>query len=352
MCDLPKVAYIIQPPRLTAFHLRYNSSMNNFWHTLPKPFFALAPMEDVTDTVFRQIVAGRARPDVFFTEFVSVDGLVSRGRKRVEHRLRFTEIERPIVAQIWGLEPQNYYTIAKELVELGFDGVDINMGCPVKDVVKKGACAALINNSQLAAEIIQATKEGLSGKLPLSVKTRIGLNQIVTQDWIGFLLKQNLDAIAIHGRTARELSDVPAHWDEIGKAVALRNQMKVGTLIIGNGDVKDRADGLAKVKQFGVDGVMIGRGIFQNLWAFSAKQNSTEHTTLIMLNLMLKHCWLFNETWRDRKSFLILRKFFKIYISGFTGAGQWREKIMRTHSTVEVETLIQELRQSNPQMEI
>ena len=315
--------------------------MTNFWLSIPKPFFALAPMEDVTDTVFRQIVAQCARPDVFFTEFVSVEGLLSRGRKRVEQSLQFTESEHPIVAQIWGLDPKKYYAVAQELVERGFDGIDINMGCPIRKVVKKGACAALIKNPSLAKEIIIATKEG-AGNLPVSVKTRIGYNSIVIEDWMGFLLKQNLDALTIHGRTAKELSVAPVHWDEIGKVVNMRDELKAQTLIIGNGDVKNREEGLVKVKQNGVDGVMIGRGIFQNLWAFASLRHVRDASH--MLDLMLKHCELFCDTWRERKSFLILRKFFKIYISGFEGASQWRDRFMKTKSIGEVEDLANKLK--------
>ena len=315
--------------------------MDNFWKQLSKPILVLAPMEDVTDTVFRQMVASCAPPDVFFTEFVSVEGFTSVGRKRVEQSLLYTKKERPIVAQIWGLDPKKYYTVAQELVERGFDGVDINMGCPIRKVVKKGACAALIKNPSLAQEIIAATKEG-AGELPVSVKTRIGYNSIATEDWIGFLLKQHLDTLIIHGRTAKEMSAIPANWDEIGRAVKMRDELKVQTLIIGNGDVKNREEGLVKVKQYGVDGVMIGRGIFQNLWAFDPVRDVRDASH--MLDLMLKHCELFCDTWGERKSFLTLRKFFKIYISGFEGASQWRDRFMKTKSIGEVEDLANKLK--------
>src|SRR5579872_5862932 len=223
--------------------------MTSLWHRLPKPIFSLAPMEDVTDTVFRQIICTTGKPDVFFTEFTNVDGVASVGHDVVARRLQYTEIEHPIIAQIWGMVPENYYKVAKELVERGFDGIDINMGCPQHDVTLHGACSALIKNHALAKEIIQATKEGvrdashppdvkrphpnplLKGEgikkeenIPVSVKTRIGFKNIQTEEWIGFLLEQDLAVITVHGRTAAEMSKVPCHWDEIGKAVRLRDE--------------------------------------------------------------------------------------------------------------------------------
>ena len=315
--------------------------MVSFWNTLTKPFLALAPMEDVTDTVFRQIVAGCARPDVFFTEFVNVEGMFARGQDVVRQRLKFTDHERPIVAQIWGTKAEYFYRAATELVKLGFDGVDLNFGCPVKAIVKKGACAALIENPALAKEIIQATKEGAKN-LPVSVKTRIGYNSIVTEDWIGFLLEENLDALAIHGRTAREMSVVPAHWDEIRKVVTLRDKLKVKTLIIGNGDVLSAAEAAEKSKTYGVDGVMIGRGILHNPWVFERSGRTEMQNQEKKFELLIKHVKLFENTWGTAKPFAVLKKYFKIYIQGFPGASELRTKLMATKSTAEVEQIITE----------
>lgn len=310
--------------------------MDSFWRHLPKPFLALAPMEDVTDTVFRRMVAQCARPDVFFTEFVNVEGMFSRGQESVRERLRFTEGERPIVAQIWGTKPEYFYKASKELVEMGFDGIDLNFGCPVKDVVKKGACIALINNRSLASEIIHAAKEG-ARQLPVSIKTRIGFNTIVTEEWVEFLLGHGLEALTIHGRTAKEMSAVPAHWDEIAKAVLVRNRLKLGTLIIGNGDVRDSMDALEKVSDNEVDGVMIGRGILKNIWAFSSRSHESDLTSRkTMLHLVYSHCVLFDKEWRGKKPFQVLKKYFKIYIHGFPGAQELRERLMRTNSLAEV----------------
>lgn len=328
----------------------------NIWQKLKKPILALAPMEDVTDTVFRQIVASCARPDVFFTEFTNVDGLVSQGRDAIIHRLQFTQDEHPIIAQIWGMKPENYRIIAGQLVEMGFDGIDINFGCPEKSVVGHGACAALINTPALAREIISATKEGARGNVPISIKTRIGYKTI-SDSWIPFLLEQHLDALTIHGRTVAEMSKASVHWDEIQKAVNVRNEMKLNTIVLGNGDVKNAQDALEKVKTFGLDGIMMGRAIFDDLWAFDRGEKK-DHSIAEYLELMQRHVELFEKTWGEAqrfpelkrpnsgnlKQFAILKKFFKIYVRGFEGAGAWREKVMMTKSAMEVYPLIKKMK--------
>ena len=220
--------------------------MNNFWQTIPKPFYILAPMEDVTDTVFRQVITHCGEPDVYFTEFVNVGGLAFEQKNPqlgqiVSHRLAKNH-EKPLVAQIWGVTPEDYFESAKKIVELGFDGIDINMGCPVKNVIKQGACSALIKNPNLAAEIIQATKEGSQNQIPISVKTRIGFDKIDTQNWAGFLLGQNIQALTIHGRTVKEESKVPCHWDEIGKVVDLNNGIERQKLEIKS-ETKSKKEG-------------------------------------------------------------------------------------------------------------
>ncbi len=305
--------------------------MKNFWQKLGKPFFVLAPMDDVTDVVFRQVVANVARPDVFFTEFTNVDGLMSRGRARLIHKFEFTAQQHPIVAQIWGMKPENYLEISKLIVAMGFDGIDINMGCPERGVLRAGACAGLIDNRKLAAEIISATIEG-AGELPVSVKTRIGLKQIVTADWIGFLLGQKLAALTVHGRTASEMSKVPVHWDEIGKAVGIRDSMKVDTVVIGNGDVQNREHGVELAKKYRVDGIMIGRGIFGDVAAFAQSIKVQEHksTREEKIKIAIEHVKLFEKTWGKNKNPQLLKKFFKIYISGFDGAAELRTRLMLT----------------------
>ncbi|OGG11214.1 hypothetical protein A2Z00_00805 [Candidatus Gottesmanbacteria bacterium RBG_13_45_10] len=319
---------------------------NSIWSQLPRPILALAPMEDVTDTVFRQIVATCAKPDVFFTEFTSCEGFLSRGHDEVAKRLKYAQSEHPIVAQIWGHKPEHFYTVAKIVAGLGFDGIDVNMGCPQRNVVKDGACAALINNPPLAQEIIKATKSGIaaSGKnIPVSVKTRIGYKKIVTEEWISHLLSLDLDALIIHGRTAAEMSKVPAHWDEIGKVEAIRNHMKKKTLILGNGDVATAKEAMEKCKKYHLDGVMIGRAIFDNPWVFDRSINPHIPTAKELLMLMRRHVALFDETWGKKKNFAILKKFFKMYIKGFDRASAYRVRAMATSSPVEVYKIIDEL---------
>ena len=320
--------------------------MKNIWQTLKKPIFILAPMDDVTDSVFRQIIQNLAPADLYFTEFTSVDGLASeKGREPVARRLQFTEKERPLIAQIWGNDPEKFKKAAELCAEMGFDGIDINMGCPVKDVVKRGMCSGLIQNPELAGRIIQATKDG-AGDLPVSVKTRLGMRE-VQPEWIEFLLKQDLPALIIHGRTVREMSKVPAHWDEIKKVVEMKNKITPNTIIIGNGDITSYEDGLEKVKQTGVDGIMIGRGIFKNLWIFDKLSKTRDLTLEEKLAHLLNHTKLFVKTWENNKPFPILKKFFKIYISDFQGSAELRAKLMETKNLEEVEELISKV-QSAP----
>lgn len=317
--------------------------MVSFWQKLKKPIFALAPMEDVTDSVFRQIVANCGRPDVFFTEFTSCDGFCSKGREKVMNRLRFTEKERPIVAQIWGFQPANFFQTSQKLADLGFDGIDINMGCPQKSVLKQGAGGALIKNPLLAKEIILAVKEG-APKLAVSVKTRLGFTKIQTEKWIEFLMRQNLAALTIHGRTVANQFEVPANWEEIGQAVKLRNQLKVETIILGNGDVKSYQQGTELSKKYGIDGVMIGRGIFNNPWIFQKSVVSYQPLIQERWDLLFKHVKLFEQTWGKSKNFAILKKFFKIYINNFPGAFELRTKLMAVNSFEELASQVDGLR--------
>lgn len=316
--------------------------MKNFWNNLTKPIMIQAPMEDVTDTVFRQIIVKCGKPDVFFTEFTNVEGMCSRGKDKVGKRLIFTPLEKPIVAQIWGLDPKKYLQTAKLIKTMGFDGIDINMGCPEKSVVKKGSCAALINNHELAKEIILATREGAQG-LPISIKTRIGIKEIKTEEWAGFLLGLNLDALTIHGRTVAEMSDFPAHWDEIGKVVKLRDSLGIKTLIIGNGDVKNLDDALTKYEKYKVDGVMIGRGIFNNLWVFNNNIDPSKISYQEKLKLLIEHIALFDKTWGKNKNFSIMKKFYKIYVSEMPDASIVRQKLMEFKTVAETLNFLKSL---------
>ena len=288
-------------------------------------------MEAVTDVVFRQILYECGKPDVMFTEFTNVEGMYSKGRDQVVHRLLFEQNHHPIVAQVWGKSPEHYLKATQEIVDLGFDGIDINMGCPEANVLKGGSCAALINNHPLAHEIIIATQEG-AGHLPVSVKTRIGVKNIVTEEWISFLLSHNLAALTVHGRTAAEMSKVPNHWDEIGKTVGLRNHLNPATMLIGNGDVVTHQQALDMIETYGLDGVMIGRGIFQNPWIFNPAINPDNVSSENRVRLLIRHVELFDQIWHESKHFDILKKFFKIYINGFPGAHELRVKFMESQT--------------------
>lgn len=314
--------------------------MASFWQHLAreqKPFLVMAPMDGVTDYVFREIIAEVAKPDVLFTEFTNTEALVSRGYEKTIRRLKYSECERPIIAQIWGTEPKNFYTAARMIRQLGFDGVDINMGCPDRAVMKTGSGASLINTPGLAAEIIAATKEGAAG-LAVSVKTRIGVVHAVTQEWVSFLLAQHLDALTVHGRTAKELSKVPAHWDEIGKAVRLRGQVAPETVIIGNGDILSVNEARRAAADYGVDGVMIGEGVLHNPWVFERKPKS--HTSRESLGLLLKHTRLYAETYGEGRPSTAMRKYFKIYVRSFPGANALLKQLMETTNVSEVERLV------------
>jgi len=296
-------------------------------------------MDDVTDTVFRQIIATTAAPDLYFTEFVNVDGLQSPGRANLIKKLRFSDQEKPLIAQLWGLKPENFYKTAQEIAEgtLGeFAGIDLNFGCPEKTVVKNGACIALINNRELAVEIIQATQAGAAGKLPVSVKTRLGFSEM-DLSWHKLLLEQKLDMLTIHGRTRKEMSKVPAHWDLIGEVRKLRDELNLNTLIVGNGDVMSRTQGLELAEKYQLDGIMIGRGIFHNPFVFAETSPWENFTKEQRIDFYRKHVELFAETWRPgERAVHTLNKFCKIYINGFDGAKELREQLMAATSTAEL----------------
>lgn len=314
--------------------------MISFWHQLSllyKPFLVLAPLDGVTDFVFREIISQTAKPDVLFTEFTNTDALVSRGFDKTISRLKFSEKQRFIVAQIWGTNANNFYKAAALVKELGFDGIDINMGCPDRAVMKLGSGASLIQNPSLAAEIIKATKEGASG-IAVSVKTRIGVNTVVTESWIQFLLEQKLDALTVHGRTARELSKAPVHWEEIGKAVKMRDLISPKTVIIGNGDILSMEHALYAHTAYGVEGVMIGKGIFLNPWVF--EKTLQKHTTAESLQLLLLHTKLFCDTYPDAHRFAVMKKFFKMYVRSFRGADILKKQLMETKNFQDVEQLL------------
>lgn len=305
-------------------------NMPNFWKKLKKPIFTLAPMADVTDTAFRQIVASCGKPQVFFTEFVSCDGLCSEGKAKLLKNLKFNKkIERPIVVQFFGSKPENFYKCARLALKLGFDGIDINMGCPKKSIEKQGAGAALIKTPELAQKIIAETKRGADSagrRISVSVKTRIGFNKPEIETWIPALLKAKPDAIILHGRTRKEMSKAPAHWDLIGKAAEIARGS--GVLIIGNGDVMLLSEAKEKAKKYNLDGIMVGRGIFANPWFFNPDVNPAEIKPKDKIALLKKHLKLFDKIYGKTKNFAIMKKFFKMYISGWDGAKILRAQLM------------------------
>lgn len=318
-------------------------SSHDIWAELVKPFFVLAPLDDVSDTVFRQVVAKAAKPDLFFTEFTNVDGYFSPGKESVGRKLRWdSKVEQPLIAQIWGKNPENYFKMAQELAQMGFAGIDINMGCPERSVVAGGNGAGMIGQYERAGEIIRAVQEGSEGKLPISVKTRIGINKIMTEEWAEFLLGHNLAALTIHGRTAKEMSKVPAHWDEIGKVVALRDKLGVDTVIVGNGDVLSREQGEQLAQESGVDGIMIGRGIFHNIHVFEKEQQL--HTADELIDILVYHLELHEKTWNNLKRFEPLKKFFKIYVKDFANASEFRAELMECKDYASAHKVIQEWR--------
>ena len=314
--------------------------MSNFWQTLNKPFFVLAPMANVTDWAFRQIVAKCGRPDVFYTEFLSCDGIV-RDKTRFEKELYFEKSEKPIVAQFFGSNPDNFYKCAQLAQKLGYDGIDINMGCPDRSIEKQGAGAALINNPKLAQEIIRETKRGACSTssrqaLPVSVKTRLGYNKITTREWVSCLLEAEPAVITIHGRTRKEVSKVPVHWDEIGIAAEMAagsagsRREDAKTLMIGNGDVTDIKDAKQKAKDYKLDGIMVGRGIFANPWFFNKDTEHVERTPNERIDLLKEHLDNFEKLWGEGKKFDTMKKFFKVYISNWPSAKELRAKLMTT----------------------
>lgn len=308
-------------------------------------------MEDVTDTVFREIVMGISDPDklqVVYTEFTNVDGMNHPyGRLRVGERLIVSNSENALlkqtgiklVAQVWGKNPDIFHKIVKEISQNeNFSGIDINMGCPVKNVVKNGCCSALIGTPELAKEIILATKEATD--LPVSVKTRTGLNKHVTEEWIPHLLEVEPAAIILHGRTQKMQSDGLADWEQIALAAKLRTASGKNIPILGNGDVMNYQQGVELTQKHDLEGVMIGRGIFANPWFFA--NDDSEKSKAEKLQILIRHTTLYNDIWGIKKNFNILKRFFKIYTNGFEGASRLRARLMEAQKLSEVEKIIEE----------
>ncbi|MRF37046.1 tRNA-dihydrouridine synthase [Staphylococcus sp. KY49P] len=297
-------------------------------------------MEDVTDVVFRHVVSEAGRPDVFFTEFTNTESFCHpEGIHSVRGRLTFTEDEQPMVAHIWGDKPEHFREMSIGMAEMGFKGIDLNMGCPVANVATKGKGSGLIQRPEIAAEIIQAAK---AGGLPVSIKTRLGYSEIDEwRDWLKHVFEQDIANLSIHLRTRREMSKVDAHWELIGEIKKLRDEIAPHTLLTINGDIPDRKTGLELAEKYGIDGVMIGRGIFHNPYAF--EKEPREHTSEELLGLLRLHLDLFDKySKNESRLFKPLRRFFKIYVRGIRGASELRHQLMSTNTTDEARELLDE----------
>lgn len=310
-----------------------------FWEKIKKPIMVLAPMADVTDAAFRRVIAKYGKPDVMWTEFVSADGLAmahKEGKEKLMRDLLYTESERPIVAQFFTAKPEMMEKAAELAVKLGFDGIDINMGCPDRGIERQGAGAALIKTPKVAREVIRAAKRG-AGNLPVSVKTRTGFNKSELEKWLPELLAEEPAVVTIHARTRKEMSKVPAKWEEVKKAVEIRNSLGSKTLIFGNGDALDLADAERRIKETGCDGIMLGRAIFGNPWLFSDRKNVPIKEKL---EVLIEHTKLFEELLGDIKNFAIMKKHFKAYVNGWDGSKELRMKLMEANNAGEVEKII------------
>jgi nifR3 family TIM-barrel protein len=309
--------------------------MQGFWKNLPRPFFIQAPMEDVTDAAFRRLIARTGRPSVMFTEFTSADGLVlapAKGQEALRSKLMFDESERPIVAQLFSSIPERMEKAAAIVADLGFDGIDINMGCPDKAVEKSGCGADLIKHPEVAKELIRAAKRGGRG-LPVSVKTRMGYNTDEMDTWLPALLEEGIANLTIHLRTRKEMSLVPAHWDAMVRAVAIRDRVSPDTLISGNGDVTDLDDARKKAMESGCDGIMLGRAIYGNPWLYAKRD--TPPTPEERITALIEHIKLFDELLGHVSNYATMKKHFKAYISGWDNAKELRTQLMETKSASE-----------------
>lgn len=312
--------------------------MKSFWHNLPRPFFVLAPMEAVTDVIFRHVVDEAAAPDLYFSEFTNATGWVHAGDKAIGGRLAKSDDETRLVAQLWGAVPGDMAKLAAHCKELGFIGIDLNMGCPDQSAVKAGGGAGMIRTPDLACQMIEAAR---SSGLPISVKTRLGYSSIDEwRAWLTVLFEQNIENLTIHLRTKKEMSKVPAHFELIPEIIALRDEIAPDTLLTINGDIADREQGLQLAADNpGLDGIMIGRGVFHNPFCFEVEKVAhSKEELLSLLRLQLNLYDRYSEL--TKRPFDTLKRFFKIYVRDFDGAAELRDKLMHTKSTDEVRALL------------
>lgn len=328
---------------------------HGFWKNLSKPIFALAPMHDVTDAAFRNIIAKYGKPDVFYTEFASTEALMSeKGHDKVMHYLKFSKDEHPIVAQVFGAKSEKFYETTKLVASLGFDGIDINMGCPEKNAVKGGSCAGLFHTPEIAKDLILACKQAAADyakengtkEIPVSIKIRIGDTKVDWANWIGALLKAEPAAIAIHLRTRKEMSKVPAHWEVMPDIVKFINENttpETRPQILGNGDVQNIPEAKKLIKETNCDGVMLGRAIFGNPWLFASAHSKTQLAPPSLekrLEVLLEHTKLYEQYFAGTKAFDIMKRHFKAYVAGFDGAAELRAQMFETKSASDLEAVI------------
>ncbi len=341
----------------------------NFWKTISdaakargEPLLVLAPMADVTDPSFRRVIAKYSAhertdgtiggPDVMWTEFVSADGLArapEAGQIKLRADLQFAPEERPIVAQLFTANPEHMELAARLCAEMGYDGVDINMGCPDRAIERQGCGSAMMKNPEVATAVIAAAKRGISFdgvERPVSVKTRIGYNHDELETWLPHLLAAKPAVITVHARTRKEMSKVPAHWERIKRAVEIRNAEGSDTLIFGNGDAVSREDAFAKAKATGADGVMLGRAIFGNPWLFHPEKDLNTVSLNERFAALIEHTKLYEEL-LPHKSFALMKKHYKAYVNGFGGASELRADLMNAANSTEVEAIIAELQKEN-----
>lgn len=353
---------------------------SNFWQNLSKPVIGLSPMDGVTDAAFRYMVAKYGKPSVIFTEFINVEGL-AHGAVKTLPAFLYDSSEHPIIGQIYGITPENFYQAAFIVAELGFDGIDINMGCPSKAVSGHGGGAGLIKTPKLACDILRTAKlaaaDWAAGKtlqeagvhqdllpfirkqqkvhggppprrlLPVSVKTRLGYEKVITESWIETLLSCEPDNITLHGRTLKQMYSGEADWNEIAKAAAIVHAAKHPTTILGNGDVKSLPDALEKIKRYGVDGALIGRAVFGEPWIFNdAAPPDLNEKFRIALEHCLKHEEIFrvnraaDSTLTPGQIFAPMKKHLGWYCRGFAGAKELRMQLMACDSSSQVEEVL------------
>lgn len=356
-----------------------------FWNRIRKPIIGLSPMDGVTDASFRLVAARHGPPDLCMTEFTSVEAICC-GAEGFVRDLSYGECERPVLAQIYGRTPHAFYQVAHLVGELGFDGLDINMGCPARNVASKGCGAGLIRNPDLAVALIRSARRGLADwaagqrleevglapevvervrgmkrgraapgnrpSIPLSVKTRVGYDEVEVDEWIPVLLGEGPAAISVHGRTLKQMYRGAADWDAIGRAVELARESP--TLILGNGDLKSMPEVVERVRQTGVDGVLLGRGAMGNPWVFRHKQwakdtlagvsaaapDETSVSRNERTRVLLEHSRHFEGLWGERR-FPAMRKHLAWYCKGFRGASRWRARMVRARNAEEVARIVE-----------